>query len=156
LPNAPTPGRAHARPGVLTVPVFVLLLAACEAPTSRANIQLDTADVDLERGAALHEVHIVGAGPTDAIAPAGLRVRPGDAVRFVTDDHRTHAIGFDVDRLDPDVREYLDRTNQLRGPPLVHQGGAWVVVLEDAPPGRYPFLCRTHGVRGVLLVDEVD
>jgi hypothetical protein len=41
---------------------------------------------------------------------------------------------------------------QLRGPPLVNEGAAWVVSLADAPVGRYPFLCRTHGARGRIAV----
>jgi plastocyanin len=117
-----------------------------------ATIQLDTAEVQLERGTGLHDIRISGAGSTDSIAPTVVHAEPGDAVRFTIDDHRTHAIGFEVDRLTPPIREYLERTNQLRGPPLVNRGAAWVLVLEDAPPGRYPFLCRSHRARGMLMV----
>jgi plastocyanin len=156
LTVTPTPGRARLRPGVLLFALAPLLLAACDAVDSRATIQLDTAEVELDGGTGLHEVTFIGVGPTDSIAPGGVRAKPGDAVRFVTGDHRTHAIGFDADRLDPEIRAYLLETNQLRGPPLVNRGAAWVVVLDGAPPGRYPFVCRTHDARGVLLVTEED
>jgi plastocyanin len=73
-------------------------------------------------------------------------------VRFTVLDHRTHAIAFVADSLGAQARTFLERTGQLRGPPLVSEGASWVVVLDGAPPGRYPFLCRSHDVRGVLTI----
>jgi plastocyanin len=154
--DTPTPGRAAARSGVVARVLVALSLGACEAVGGGATIHLDTAEIQLERGSHLHEVRISGVADTDTVAPATLRADPGDVIRFTTDDHRTHAIGFDPDRLTPSIREYLERTNQLRGPPLVNRGSAWVVVLEAAPPGRYPFLCRFHEARGMLQVGGAD
>jgi plastocyanin len=131
-------------------------LTGCDAVGGGATIQLDTAEVQLESGTSLHDVVVTGAGAVDSIAPAQLRARPGDAVRFTIDDHRTHAFAFQADALSGPVRDYLERTDQLRGPPLVNRGSAWVVVLEDAPPGRYPFLCRTHDAYGLLVVEPDD
>lgn len=147
-----TTGRARARPVVVWAMV-VVALTGCEAVGGGATIQLDTAEVQLERGTSLHDVTIAGSGSVDSIAPLEVAARPGDAVRFTTEDHRTHAIAFQADALSGPVRDYLERTDQLRGPPLVNRGAAWVVVLEDAPPGRYPFLCRTHDARGLLVVE---
>jgi hypothetical protein len=65
-------------------------------------------------------------------------------------------VAFELVRLSDPVRDFLDRTNQLRGPPLVNRGAAWVVVLDEAPAGRYPFICRTHDARGMILVDPAD
>ena len=59
---------------------------------------------------------------------------------------------FTADALSSEQRSFLERTNQLRAPPLVEQGAAWVVSLEGAPPGAYPFHCITHGERGRLTV----
>jgi plastocyanin len=153
-----TPGRAPARSGVLVWALSLLALGACDSAGggAGATIQLDTAEVQLERGARVHEVRISGLADTDTLAPAAVRADPGDAVRFAIDDHRTHAMGFDAERLAPPMRDYLERTNQLRGPPLVNRGSAWVVVLDGAPPGRYPFLCRSHGAHGVLHVGGAD
>jgi plastocyanin len=150
-----TPGRVAARSGVAFCMAWVLLVG-CEAADRRATIQLDTAEVELGRGARVLEVAIAGTGAVDSIAPGQFSASPGDAVRFVVEDHRTHALAFDADRLEPRVREYLEATNQLRGPPLVTRGATWVVVLEDAPPGRYPFLCRSHDARGLLTVTGGD
>jgi plastocyanin len=154
--DAPTPGRARARSGVLACVLAALSLGGCEAVGGGATIELDTASVQLERGSRVHEISVRGVADTDTISPAAVRADPGDAVRFTIGDHRTHAMAFDPGRLAPPIREYLERTNQLRGPPLVNRGAAWVVVLEDAPPGRYPFFCRIHDAHGTLQVGGAD
>lgn len=151
-----TPGRARACSGVLAWATIALALGACDAVGGGATIQLDTADVQLERGSRVHDIQVTGLADTDTLSPAAVRAEPGDAVRFTTGDHRTHAMAFHADRLAPPIREYLERTNQLRGPPLVNRGAAWVVVLDDAPTGRYPFFCRTHEAHGVLQVGGGD
>jgi plastocyanin len=155
LTTVPTPERSAGRSGVFVSLLAALTIIGCEAVGGGDTIQLDTAEVQLS-GARVHDFVIAGQADTDSIAPAGVRAQVGDAVRFTTGDHRTHAMAFDADRLDPPIREYLERTNQLRGPPLVNQGASWVVVLEDAPPGRYPFLCRSHDARGVVVVGRPE
>lgn len=147
-----SPGRAAWRPGAL-LSALGLLCAGCEQVTPGATIELDTAEVQLERGARLHDVRVGGAAATDTLDPTRIRARPGDAVRFIIDDHRTHALAFDAERLAPEGRAFLERTNQLRGPPLVTRGSAWIILLEEAPPGRYPFVCRAHGARGTVTVE---
>lgn len=151
------PGRALVRSGVFLFALAALGLVACEAALETPpTVQLDTVEVQLRSGTSLHDVTIGGVGAVDSIAPDQIAATTGDAVRFTIADHRTHAIAFAADRLDPTVRMYLEDTNQLRGPPLVHRGGAWIVVLDGAPPGRYPFLCRSHGVEGLLVVGPGD
>ena len=130
---------------------LALGLSACDLLGGGATIQLDSTEVNLP-GADLHQVMIIGAGAADSIAPAQLRVSTGDVVRFEVGDNRTHALTFDTPDLQPAIRQYLERTGQLRGPPLVTEGAAWVVVLREAPPGRYPFYCRAHDATGVVVV----
>ena len=158
----PTPGRLQGRSGVFFFALVALLLggslAGCDALGGGATVTLDSAEVDLGPGTELHEVTLSGdgAGAGDALEPRQVEASSGDAVRFVVGDNVTHAVTFDVDQLAPDVRSFLETTTQLRGPPLVNEGAAWVVVLRDAPPGRYPFRCRTHDARGVLVVQSAD
>jgi hypothetical protein len=40
----------------------------------------------------------------------------------------------------------------MRGPPLLTEGGSWIVNLTDAPPGDYAFACALHGGQGVIRV----
>lgn len=146
------PGRPQGRSGAIRLVVLLMLpvLGACDAIGGGDTIALDSADLAIPGTA--HEVRIAGAGAADSIRPARTEARPGDAIRFVIADRRTHALTFTVDALSPDVREFLDGTGQLRGPPLVNEGSTWVVVLEDAPAGRYPFYCRSHDAAGEIVV----
>lgn len=149
-----TPARLTGRAGVLLSMLF--LLTGCDVLGGGATIELDNDEVRLPRGADLHEVTISGAGARDSLAPATISAEAGDAVRFTVTDHRAHALAFEPDSLSGPIREFLEGTAQLRGPPLVNEGSAWVVSLAEAPAGRYPFLCRSHDERGVLTVDGRD
>lgn len=149
-----TPARLTGRVGVLLS--TLLLLTGCDVLGGGATIELDNEDVQLPRGADLHEVTISGAGARDSLDPATISAEVGDAVRFTVADRRTHALAFEPDSLSQPIREFLERTAQLRGPPLVNEGSAWVVSLADAPAGRYPFICRSHDERGVVAVDGQD
>lgn len=146
------PGRPSWRSGAIRFGLLVALaaLGGCEAVGGGESIALDSIEVSIPGSA--HEVRIAGAGASDSIAPARTEAEPGDAIRFVVEDRRPHALTFTVDELAPEVRQYLDRTGQLRGPPLVNEGSTWVVLLEDAPPGRYPFYCRSHDASGEIVV----
>lgn len=86
--------------------------------------------------------------------PASIEARSGDVIRFTAADRGGHAISFDGARLDAGARQFLERTGQLRSPPLITTDAAWIITLDDAPPGQYPFRCTTHGAQGVLLVSE--
>lgn len=134
----------------------LLAIGGCDALGGGATIQLDSATVRLDRGGDVHDIVVGGAGARDSIAPTMVEAQVGDAVRFTADDRRTHALAFDGDRLEPAARQFLESTLQRLGPPLVDEGAAWVVSFAEAPPGRYPFVCRTHGARGVVVVEPED
>lgn len=149
----PTPGRPPWRSGVLLV-LLGIATAACDAVDRGETLVLDSTEVALD--GAVHDIAIAGVGATDSIHPGTVRVRPGDAVRFSVADRRPHALTFIADSLTGPARTYLERTQQLRGPPLVNEGAAWIVVLDGAPPGRYPFYCRSHGATGAVVVVADD
>lgn len=133
--------------------LFLVLVAvdACGGGHSSAReLHLDSQVVRLPRGTHIHEVTLYAdsAGATPIIVHAA----PGDVVRFTTGDNRTHAVAFDVQALAPDARAFLQRTSQLSSPPLTEAGSRWIVNLDGAPPGRYPFRCLSHGRSGVLIV----
>lgn len=132
--------------------IVAVAAAGCEAVGGGSTITLDSAEVSID--GSVHDISIAGAGAVDSIAPATVEARVGDAIRFVVEDGRPHAIMFTAERLDPTVREYLEGSSQLRGPPLVNEGSSWVVVLEDAVPGRYPYHCRSHDATGEIVVSS--
>ena len=150
----PTPERPYGRSGVLALAVTTLAtfpaLTGCEPIDQTESIALDSTSVEIT--GTVHDVRLGGVGAVDSITPATVRAVPGDAVRFTVADGRPHALTFAVDSLDASARAFLDGTGQLRGPPLVNQDASWVILLEGAPPGRYPFYCRSHDASGVLTV----
>jgi plastocyanin len=129
------------------------LLAACDRtalPGGGPQLELEDASVRLPRGASIHSVELgVAEG---GFAPARIEAKPGDAVRFTVTDAMLHDVAFEDGQLAAEATAFLDRTAQLRSPPLVSRGATWVVSLDDAPPGRYPFVCTAHQERGELLV----
>ncbi|HEY8468009.1 MAG TPA: plastocyanin/azurin family copper-binding protein [Longimicrobiales bacterium] len=115
-------------------------------------LELGAVVARLPPGTRIHDVRIGSAASASEFDPDTIRVRPGDVVRFTASATGTHAIAFDAPALAPAQGDFLSRTHQLRGPPLIAAGATWVVSLADAPPGAYPFVCLTHGTRGVLHV----
>jgi hypothetical protein len=63
-------------------------------------------------------------------------------------------VTFPPDSLTPEVRAFLESTGQTNSPPLVFRGSRFIVKLENAPNGRYPFVSEGHGgiARGVVEV----
>jgi plastocyanin len=86
--------------------------------------------------------------------PAHVEARQGDVVRFTAGDRAGHAIVF-VD-LGAEARNFMGQTGQMRSPPLITDGASWVITLDGAPAGEYPFHCTTHDVRGRLTVAPRD
>jgi plastocyanin len=106
-------------------------------------------------GARLHRVTLGGRGAREHAVPALIQAHPGDGVEFITADHRVHTVTFPADSLAPEARAFLESTGQLGSPPLVSRGTRFVLRLQDAPPGRYPFVSDGHGgtAHGVILVE---
>ncbi len=108
----------------------------------------------LPEGARLHRVTLGGRGREEHAVPLRIEAAPGDAVEFRTVDHRVHVVTFPGDSLLSDPRAYLERTGQAGSPPLVFRGSSFLLRLEGAPRGRYPFLSEGHGgvMGGVIEV----
>ncbi len=108
----------------------------------------------LPPGARLLRVTLGGRGSEEHAVPLRLEARPGDAVEFVSVDHRVHVVTFPPDSLSPEARSFLESTGQSPSRPLVSRGSRFIILLEGAPPGRYPFLSEGHGgiMGGVIWV----
>jgi plastocyanin len=132
----------------------VLLMGACRdvPPEARApRLELAGDTIELAGGTALIEIRLGGRDPA-AIEPQRAEASVGDVIRFVAADGRGYSVRFDAGRMTPAMVQFLDGSNQLASPPLLAPGAAWVVSLENAPPGEYPFLSANHGAAGTLLV----
>ncbi|HEX2167261.1 MAG TPA: plastocyanin/azurin family copper-binding protein [Longimicrobiales bacterium] len=142
------PARRIARAGALAI-----LVAACDEVPGAGPPVLELANdtITLQEGASIVDVTVQRTAESD-FDPAAVEAQTGDVVRFVAGDNGSHAIVFESRALQPDVREYIERTGQMRSPPLLTNESSWVVTLEGAPAGEYPFRCSTHGQRGLLSV----
>lgn len=114
-------------------------------------LELANDTIQLAEGVTLVDVTVRRSAEGD-FDPAAVEARSGDVVRFIADDNGGHAIVFENTALGADARDYLERTGQMRSPPLIASGSSWVVTLEGAPAGDYPFRCTTHGESGRLSV----
>ena len=144
------PARRLARAGAL----LLLALTACDGGDADAGprvLELTHDTIQLPDTVRLIDVKVRREASGD-FDPASIQAKQSDVVRFTAGDRAGHAIAFDGTTLTPEVREYLERTGQLRGPPLIAADAAWVISLEGAPAGQYPFRCVTHDHAGTLTV----
>ena len=156
-PGCPSTGR----PGAFLFSVLVAAaLAACggdrrgnAAATHRLPLGADT--IELGAGVTVHDVRLGGDAAGAGIHPETVTARVGDILRFVAADARGYAVSFGDSTLAPVTRAFLERTHQLRGPPLITTGATWVISLEGAPAGRYPFRSLTRDAAGLLVVQPI-
>lgn len=143
------PVRRLARAGALVV----LAAAACDSMPGSGPPVLELANdtIQLGSGVSVVDVDIVRSAEGE-FDPRVVEADTGDIVRFIAGDNGGHAIVFESSSLSAGVRDFLERTAQMRSPPLIASGSSWVVTLEGAPAGDYPFRCSTHGETGRLNV----
>lgn len=150
---AGTPARRWLRAGV--VALVALSGAACERAGEGDEgprvLELTHDTIRLEPEVRLVQV-AVRRHADGEFDPAAVEARPGDVVRFTAEDNGGHAIVFDGAGLAADARQFLEESSQLRGPPLIREGAAWVISLDGAPAGEYTFRCTTHDATGRLSV----
>ena len=106
--------------------------------------------------AQLHRVTLGGRGAEEHAVPTRIQASPGDGVEFLTVDHRVHTLTFLLDSLSWEGRRFLEESGQISSPPLVSRGSRFILNLQDAPPGRYPFVSEGHGGRAEGLVQVGD
>lgn len=148
----PAPGRPLAgRPGALLL-LAVAFGWACEGIGTGRQLELDGETVELPLGADVHDVRFRVERGDVRVQPDTVRAEEGDVIRFIAGDGRGYAVMFDPTPLSGPARRFLERTGQLRGPPLIQKDASWIVDLTDAPAGAYPFTCLGRNARGTLLV----
>jgi plastocyanin len=114
-------------------------------------LELSHDTIRLAEGVRLHDVVVRRTAQGD-FEPATVQARVGDVIRFTADDNGGHALAFDGAALTPEARAWIEGSSQVRSPPLITTGAAWVITLDGAPAGDYPFRCTTHDVAGRLTV----
>jgi hypothetical protein len=107
----------------------------------------------LPDGARVAEVTI-RSGRDPEFEPARVMARPGDVVRITSLDGGPHAIAFDLSATDSSSRAYLERTAQLRGPPLLSLGASWILRFDEASASGYVIRCLTHDATLAVSVES--
>lgn len=151
--TAPAPGRSRGwgRSGAVFFACFCLIFAACE-PRGPA-VEAGDETIHLPYGTEVHAIQLTSTRGGAPIQPDTILARPGDVIRFVAADNRGYAITFSGPEMGSAQREFLERTGQLHGPPLIQREATWLVDLEGAPAGRYPFRDVARDARGVVIVE---
>lgn len=143
------PGRARA---VLATAWLALGVACAGPPEPPATVDTGGGTVELEDSADLHEVALVHTQAGERFAPASIEAASGDIVRFTSETLDTHALAFRMQRLTPEQASFLVESGQEASAPILERGNSWVLTLEGAPPGSYPFVCLIHDAEGVVNV----
>jgi plastocyanin len=101
----------------------------------------------------VHTVALAG-GSAEQIEPASVTITPGAFVQFVSTDWFVHEVRFEADSLDAGARAFMEGSDQMASPPLIHRDSRFVVSFDGAPAGRYPFLVEGNGRpgRGVVVL----
>lgn len=115
-------------------------------------LELESATVMLPIGVKLIEIQVSRGSANDEFEPASESGRVGDVIRFTAKDGHSHALLFDAAQIPSAAVAFLERTRQLRSPPLLHKGASWVISFEGAPAGEYHFTCATHGGGGRIRI----
>lgn len=131
--------------------LLAFISGGCENPLRKKTLDIGDDTITLARGVGIVEVR-VGGQANPEFQPQESRARIGDVVRFSTGDSRTHLIEFDATAIPQAAQQIFRSKTQLRSPPLLTKGVAWVVSLDSVPAGEYPFRCRTHEQAGRLTV----
>jgi plastocyanin len=133
---------------------FVIVLAACggEAEPAPAVLHLGEDTVVLAPGARITDVHVRAGGDGGEFLPDEVEARPGDVLRFSSEDGGPHALVFVQGDTDAAGFAFVTGTDQQRSLPLTEQGAAWIVTFADAPAGRYAIRCLTHGATLEVVV----
>ncbi len=152
-------GRQRLRAAGAGIPLGLLpvcLLAGCGEPPPppfdyEASLRLE---LGIDAGTPIHRVTLGGRGSDDRVVPLRVEAAPGDVLHVLSADLRIQTFSFDLEALDADQQGFLERSSQVGSPPLTDPGSRWVVSLEGAPEGEYPFIVLGHGdpVRGAVDV----
>jgi len=139
------------------VSLLLLLLAgvSCGGDPPPPPFDLDAGlreELGIAAGVPIHRITLGGRGSRDRVVPLRTEARPGDVLHILSADRRIQTFRFLAEGAPEGAMAFLERTGQVGSPPLADVASAWIVSLEGAPEGEYPFLVEGHGdpVRGVV------
>ena len=135
--------------------LLVLAGAACGGDPPPPPFDMDAGlreELGIPVDIPIHRITLGGRGSRDRVIPLRTEARPGDVLHVLSADRRIQTFRFVSDGAPAGAMAFLERTGQVGSPPLADVGNAWIVSLEGAPEGEYPFVVEGHGepVQGVV------
>jgi hypothetical protein len=111
--------------------------------------------LDVSARSEVHRISITG-GQEESAVPREVSVPEGALVEFVTTDSWVHEVWFELDSLSLEAREFLVQSDQVASPPMVNPDSRFVISLDGAPSGRYPFRVEGSGAptQGAVVVSS--
>lgn len=148
---------AFGRRGTLLIAILTCMACGSEPDPRLQPDEVLRGELGLGLEDRVHRVVLRGAGGESA-EPSLLSLTPEAYVEFVTADWLIHEVIFEVDNLTPAQRSFLESTDQVASPPLLHRDSRYVLTFIGAPPGRYPYRLEGNGRPGLgtLIVTDGD
>lgn len=131
--------------------LFLLLLAGVPGclgdPPPPTDPELAEA-LGLAPSTPIYTIHLADRSGRVGVFPATLEVEGEAVVQFRTRDARVYGVRFLLAEMSSATRDFLSEGGQGSSPPLVEEGARFVVSLQGAPEGRYPFIIEGQGDPG--------
>jgi hypothetical protein len=152
-----SPARLASRWSVtgLAAAAFSLFLGCGEPPPPPFDFEEPLRqELGIDPGVPIHRITLGGRGADDRVVPLRVEGAPGDVLHVLSVDRRVQTFAFEAEGMSAEQKDFLERTGQVGSPPLTDAGSRWVVSLEGAPEGDYPFVVMGQGepVRGMVDV----
>lgn len=145
------------RASALWVGALALLASGCEPPDpALIPDELLQRELGLTEDDRVHTVEL-RTGVGERSDPQEVVIRPGDLVQFVSSDWFVHEVHFAADSMEAEAFAFLEANGQSASPPLIHEGGRFVLSFAGAPPGRYVYILegnRSSGSGSIVVFDE--
>src|SRR4051812_44703616 len=106
------------------------------------------------------EVKMVGDDKGYRFEPADIKVKAGDAVKFIMVSGGPHNVAFDPTTIPAAGKAQLDanmdqKMAELSSPLLMNANESYVISFGGVAPGSYPFHCTPHlamNMKGTITV----
>jgi plastocyanin len=106
------------------------------------------------------EVKMVGDDKGYRFEPADIKIKAGDAVKFVMVSGGPHNVAFDPTTIPAAGKAQLDanmdqKMAELSSPLMMNANEAYVISFGGVAPGSYPFHCTPHlamNMKGTITV----
>jgi plastocyanin len=107
-----------------------------------------------------HEVKMVGDDKGYRFEPADVKIKAGDAIKFVMVSGGPHNVAFDPTTIPAAGKAQLDanmdqKMAELSSPLMMNANESYVISFAGVAPGAYPYHCTPHlamNMKGTITI----